>query len=160
MSDMLKRGIGSKLKMVFWLTPEMIEAFCHLQEAFTEAPFLIYFDPDKQISLEKDLSGFTIAGIISQLVDSKQDLAAQSLAPIEGTPSLRNWHPVIFWMRSMTPVERNYTVSDQEMLALVMSYKHWLHYLEGARYPVTVLTDHYNLQRIMSTKVYMGRQAR
>jgi hypothetical protein len=32
----------------------------------------------------------------------------------------------------MTPAERNYGVGDTEMLAIVMAFKQWRHYLEGA----------------------------
>jgi hypothetical protein len=60
----------------------------------------------------------------------------------------------------MSPAERNYAVGDQEMLAIVMSCHHWRHYLEGARHPVEVLTDHHNLQRFMTTKSLTGRQVR
>ncbi len=52
----------------------------------------------------------------------------------------------------MAPAERNYMVGDQEMLAIVMSCRHWRHYLVVDWYSVVVLTDHYNLQRFMSTK--------
>jgi hypothetical protein len=58
----------------------------------------------------------------------------------------------------MSLAKRNYTVGDQEMLAIVMSYRHWRHYLEGARHPVEVLTDHHNLQRFMTTKSLTGWQ--
>ncbi len=60
----------------------------------------------------------------------------------------------------MPPAERNYTVVDQEMLAIVMSCRHWQHYLEGAWHPVEVLTDYHNLQRFMTTKSLTGWQAR
>jgi hypothetical protein len=60
----------------------------------------------------------------------------------------------------MLQAERNYAVGNQEMLAIVMSCCHWCHYLEGARHPVEVLTDHYNLQRFMTTKSLTRRQAR
>jgi hypothetical protein len=56
--------------MVFWPTVEMINAFWCLQQALTEAPVLIHFDPKKRICLVTDSSGFAIAGIISQLADS------------------------------------------------------------------------------------------
>jgi hypothetical protein len=60
----------------------------------------------------------------------------------------------------MAPAERNYTVDDQEMLAIATSCRHWRHYLEGARHPVEVLTDSHNLQRFMTNKALTGCQAR
>ena len=46
------------------------------------------------------------------------------------------------------------------MLAIVESMRHWRHYLEGARHPIQVLSDHKNLTTFMSTKVLNRRQAR
>jgi hypothetical protein len=60
----------------------------------------------------------------------------------------------------MSLVEWNYAVGNQEMLAIFMSC-HYLHfYIRGARHPVEVLTDHHNFQRFMTTKLFMGCQAR
>ncbi len=38
------------------------------------------------------------------------------------------------------------------MLAVVMSYCHYHHYVKGAGHPVKVLTYHHNLERFMTTK--------
>jgi hypothetical protein len=38
--------------------------------------------------------------------------------------------------------------------------KHWRHYLEGAKHPVRILSDHKNLEVFMSTKLLNRRQAR
>src|SRR5207244_2231230 len=53
-----------------------------------------------------------------------------------------HWHPVAFWSRKMILAERNYETHDAELLAIVMSFKHWRHYLEGAKFPIVVITDH------------------
>jgi hypothetical protein len=58
----------------------------------------------------------------------------------------------------MSTAERNYTVGDQEMLAIVISFCHWRHYLEGARHPVEVLTDYHYLQKFMTNKSLTGWQ--
>src|SRR5437016_12340465 len=60
----------------------------------------------------------------------------------------------------MTPAERNYDTHDQELLAIVKSFKQWRHYLEGSRHPIVVLADHANLQYFMTTKELSRRQAR
>jgi len=46
------------------------------------------------------------------------------------------------------------------MLAIISSFAHWRHYLEGARHTVTVYTDHKNLEVFMSTKILNRRQPR
>ena len=70
------------------------------------------------------------------------------------------WKPVAFYSRKLSAAEKNYDTGDQEMLAIVESLKEYRHYLEGARYAVTVLTDHFNLQMFLTTKELNRRQAR
>ena len=60
----------------------------------------------------------------------------------------------------MIQAERGYETHDAELLAIVMAFKQWRHYLEGSRYPIEVITDHNNLKYFMTTKELNGRQAR
>ncbi len=84
MSDVLKSGKANQFTVAFQPTPEMVEAFRRLQQAFTKAPVLINCDPNKPICLETDLSGFAIAGIILQMANNSRDQAAESLATSGG----------------------------------------------------------------------------
>jgi RNase H-like domain found in reverse transcriptase len=110
---------------------------------------LQHFDPEKQIRLKTDASGFAIAGILSQLGD-----------PTESYKGDTYWHPVAFWSQKMIPAERNYKTHDQELLAIVKSFKYWHYYLEGSRHPITVLVDHANLRYFITTKELLRRQVR
>jgi hypothetical protein len=56
------------------------------------------------------------------------------------------WHPVAFLSKALNPVERNYKIHDTEMLAIIRGLEEWRHYLEGARHPVEIWTDHKNLK--------------
>jgi hypothetical protein len=146
MTAMLKGGKEGKIFGPFEPTTEMKEAFRRLQSEFTKAPVLAHFDYEKPIRLETDASGFAIAGIISQP-------AAWPTSGKEGRRVKdRDWHPIGFWSRTMADAERNYSVGDQEMLAIVEACRHWRHYMEGSKYPVRVLTDHHNLQGFMKDK--------
>src|SRR5436190_23265350 len=60
----------------------------------------------------------------------------------------------------MTSAERNYDTHDQELLAIVKSFRQWRHYLEGSRHPIMVLVDHANLRYFMTTKKLSRQQAR
>ena len=71
-----------------------------------------------------------------------------------------HWHLVAFWSQKMIAAEQNYEVHNQELLAIVESFKHWHHYLEGSRQPIKVLTDHANLRYFMVTKELSRRQVR
>ena len=69
-------------------------------------------------------------------------------------------HPVAFHSRKLSPAERNYDIHDKELLAIVVAFMEWRHYLAGTEKPVTVYTDHQNLQYFLTTKVWTHRQIR
>jgi hypothetical protein len=154
MTDMLKEGRNSCFLGPFLPIPAMKPSFARLYDAFTKAPVLAPFDPAKPIHFETDASGFAIIGIISQQHDKVYGVAEGAVRSAKGNQSASKgrWHPVALWTRSMSLTKPNYTIGNQEMLSIVMSCDHWRHYLEGARQPVEVLTDHHNLQRLMTTK--------
>ena len=63
-----------------------------------------------------------------------------------------------FHSRKLAPAERNYDIHDKELLAIVVAFMQWRHYLEGREKPVTVYTDHQNLQYFLTTTVWSHRQ--
>jgi len=67
---------------------------------------------------------------------------------------------VVFWSRKFSGTELGYGTPDHELFAIVESFKHWRHYLDGSRYAVEVLSDHSNLQAFMRQVKLNGRQAR
>jgi len=69
-------------------------------------------------------------------------------------------HPVAFHSRKLSPAERNYDIHDKELLAIIVAFMKWRHYLEGTEKPVTVYTDHQNLQYFLTMKVWTHRQIR
>ena len=78
-----------------FLTPEAKLAFSRLRQAFTKAPILHHFDPERYIRIETDASGYAIGGILSQL-----------------TSESGQWHPVAFFFRKMIPAETRYKTHD------------------------------------------------
>lgn len=119
------------------------DVFELLKKAFTGAPILRHFDPALPIILECDASDFAIAGIISQLEPTTNDL-----------------RPVAFYARTMIDAELNYDIYDKELLAIVEAFKQWRAYLEGAAFKIQVYSDHNNLQYFTTTKLLSRRQAR
>ncbi len=71
-----------------FLTPNASAAFTQLRQAFTEAPTLRHFEPDYYIRIETDASGYTIGGVLSQLITETG-----------------KWHPVAYFSRKMIPAE-------------------------------------------------------
>jgi RNase H-like domain found in reverse transcriptase len=47
------------------------------------------------------------------------------------SPEDDKWHPITFYSKSLTTVERNYEIHDKEMLAIVWALEEWRHFLEG-----------------------------
>jgi len=72
----------------------------------------------------------------------------------------RKWHPVAFYSKSLSSMERNYEIHDKEMLAIICVPEEWRHFLEGATHPVEIWTDHKNLKYFMTAKKLSCRQAR
>ena len=142
LTDLLKGSKGGKKPGPLVMTDAATKAFYQLRDAFLGAPILRHFEPALKIRVETDASGFALAGILSQLFEDQK------------------WHPIAFWSRKMMPAEQNYETHDQELLAIVMAFKQWRHYVEGAANPVEVLTDHNNLKGFMNVKSLNGRQAR
>ena len=69
-------------------------------------------------------------------------------------------HPCAFLSKRLSSVERNYDVGNRELLAAKVALEIWHHWLEGAKHPFLVWTDHKNLEYIRSAKRLNPRQAR
>ena len=132
--------------VLFPLAPNGTEdkAFEALKEAFTKAPVLAHFDPDRETWVETDASDYIAAGVLSQ--KDNEDIL----------------RPVAFMSHKMTPQECNYEIYDKELLAIVRAFEEWHPELAGTPVgdPVKVLTDHKNLEHFMTNKQLNRRQAR
>jgi hypothetical protein len=74
-----------------------------------------------------DASQFAIGAVLSQQVDDQ-------------------WKPVAFLSKSLSETQRNYQIYDRELMAIVLAFKAFRHYLIGHSLPMEVWTDHANLQ--------------
>jgi len=74
-------------------------------------------------------------------------------------PREEKWHLVAFYSKSLSLVEQNYEIHDKEMLTIICALEKWRHFLEGARHPVEIWTDHKNLEYFMTAKKLNRRQA-
>ena len=119
------------------------EAFDKLKELVTSSPVLVLPNSEQPFRVEADGSGVATGAVLSQL--SSDD---------------RKWHPVAFQSKSLSEVERNYEIHDTEMLAIIRALEEWRHYLEGARQPIEIWTDHKNLEYFRTAQKLNRRQAR
>ncbi len=139
MYDLLKKDVP------FNWTNEHQRIFEELKEAFSTAPILRHYDPSLQAIVECDASNTVVGGILSQYF------------PENGKQIL---HPVAYFSKKMSPAECNYGIGDKELLAIVLCFKEWHHFLEGTQHPVLVYSDHSNLQKFRTTKILSGREIR
>uniref|UniRef100_A0A7N8YQF8 Gypsy retrotransposon integrase-like protein 1 n=1 Tax=Mastacembelus armatus TaxID=205130 RepID=A0A7N8YQF8_9TELE len=137
----LHRLTSSKVR--FGWTPDAQETFDRLKELFTTAPILKFPNVDLPFLVEVDASDTGVGAVISQ-----KD-PADSLV-----------HPCAFFSKKLSPHERNYDVGNKELLAVKLALEEWRHWLEGAKHPFTVLTDHKNLEYLRTAKRLNSRQAR
>ncbi|KAK3521377.1 hypothetical protein QTP70_004115 [Hemibagrus guttatus] len=134
--------LRNKPKSLAW-SPAAGKAFNLLKRAFTTAPLLVHPDPDKPFIVEVDASTTGVGAVLSQQ---------------QGNPS--RLHPCAFFSRKLIPAERNYDIGNRELLAVKLALEEWRHWLEGAKHPFTVLTDHKNLEYLRAAKRLNPRQAR
>jgi len=111
--------------------------------AVTTVPVLVSPQGSEPFHIEANSFDFAFRAVLSQQL-----------------PGEEKWHPVAFYSKSLSPVERNYEIHDKEMLAIICVLEEWRHFLEGARHPVKIWTDHKNLEYFMTAKKLNCRQAR
>ena len=88
--------------------------------ALTNAPVLVMPDYSKPFELIADACGFGI-----------------------GAALLQEGQPVAYLCKQFSDAERNYTVGEQELLAVVHAMRTWRCYLEGVNADMlTVVTKH------------------
>ena len=118
--------------------------FTKLRQVFVKALILHYFDLERYIRIETDVSSYAIGRVFNQLI----------------LDDLGQWHLVAFFLQRMIPAETRYETHDGVVLAIVEAFKTWKHYLEGFQHEVFVLIDHNNLCQFINTKSLSSRQVR
>ncbi|KAF8750840.1 hypothetical protein RHS01_09082 [Rhizoctonia solani] len=109
-----------------WDTREQ-EAFQGLKDAITNTPVLCHADPAKPYFLETDASG-------------------RHWVYTQPTAGRRTTTPPGFPVRIIQRCQQNYNTHDKELLAIIWSFEYWRIFLEGTEHPITVFTDHCNLE--------------
>ena len=126
-----------------WIwTVDQHTAFENLKAAYVSKPVLLMPDRTKPYEIKCDASLFTTGAILLQ-----QD-------------TNRDWHPVAYHSKSMSPTERNYQVYDRELMAVIRSLREWRCYIYGSDYTTIVWTDHHNLTYYTHPQKLTRRQVR
>ena len=61
-------------------------------------------------------------------------------------------YPIAYFLKRLSPAKCNYEIYDKELLAIIRCFEQWRPELEGAGFPIKVLSDHKNLQYFTTTK--------
>ncbi|CAI7873722.1 unnamed protein product [Closterium sp. NIES-53] len=109
------------------------------QIALTTAPVLILPDPDRDYVVEADAINQAVGAVLMQ--DHGNGL-----------------QPIAYLSTKLHGAELNYPIHDKEALAIVVAFKAWRCYLEGAK--TTVYTDHCSLKYLKSQPTLSRRQER
>ena len=80
-------------------------SFQKLKHAFLTAPLLAQFDSEQSIFMKTDVSDYAVSEILSQ---RSTDI---------------HHHSVAFFSCKLQSAEQNYSMSDQELLTIVASFK-------------------------------------
>nr|XP_050022662.1 uncharacterized protein LOC126516584 [Dermacentor andersoni] len=119
--------------------PEQDDAFRALSKALVDTAELKLPDLNREFVVQADASDLGIGAVLLQ----------------EHEDVLR---PVAFASRSLTPAERNYSVTERECLAIVFALRKFDHYVDGV--PFVVETDHMALTWLKRLREPSGRLAR
>lgn len=129
---------GKKKKFVW--SQEAQAAFELLKESLLTAPVLIQPDFKKHFFIQCDASTTGIGSVLFQKSDDGSE------------------HPIAYYSHKLTGSQRNYSVTELECLAAVLSIKKFRCYVEG--HPFTVITDHNSLKWLMDQKDLTSRLTR
>ena len=105
------------------------EAFEKLKTQLASGATLAYFSPDAKVELMADASPVGLGVVLVQELDGERQVVAYA-------------------SRTLSPVERCYSQTEREALALVWACERFRMYLLGKRF--TLLTDHKPLEVIYS----------
>lgn len=139
--DLLKIKRSDNNKKIQW-TEECENVFKEIKSYLVNPPTLTLFDPNKKIRVSADASSYGLGGVIEQFeVETKQ------------------WKPLSYASRSLTPTEMNYAQIEKEALALTWACEKFAMYLDGLR-NFELRTDHQPLTSILGNKAIADLTAR
>lgn len=124
----------------FQWTENCQEAFERLKEQLTEAPVLVRADINQPFVVPTDASNTHVGGVLSQIQADGSNRA------------------IGYFSHKFKAAETRYATTDREALAVVLTCRHFHHYLLGTRF--TIITDHQPLTSIFKKKTKSPRMNR
>lgn len=137
-SNIPKTGPKRKIYIIKTLLGHLSTAektvFDSLQEILSKFSYLIYYDPERQLYMDIDVSKKREFGAILYYIrgDPPPD------NPIASTVI----QPILYLSRLLTDAETRYWPTELEIAGLVWVFKKTRHYVDSARKPTIVYIDH------------------
>ena len=116
-----------------WLWGEtQPKAFMETKQLLSSTPILSLYDQKRPTRVSADASSFGLGAVLMQQHSDKQ------------------WRPIAYASRAMTPTEQRYAQVEKEALAVTWACERFLHYLLGL--PFEIETDHKPLVSLLGNK--------
>ena len=77
-------------------------------------------DLDKEMRIKVDASDYVTGGVLSIKWNNEK------------------WRLVVYLLKLLNEIERNYKIHDKEMLAVIRDLENWKHLLEGVRFGLII----------------------
>ena len=137
LTDLLKRD--GRIKVT--LSEREINSFNELKRLLTSNTVVKHPDQNKVFYVKSDAGPQAVGAVLSQFHDSLE-------YPVAYTSSKLNIH------------QRNYGQTKKELLAVVIAFETWRHYLIDTKFPIVLVTDCTAVRDIMKKKKLTGIFAR
>lgn len=131
-------ALTTKGNSFIW-TQECQQSFEYLRSILISDHVLILPEYDSPFRVEADASKYGVGGVLSQFRDG-------------------SWRPVSYFSKHLSKTEVNYSASEREMLAIVLSVERFKQYLYGREF--VILSDHQPLKFLLTADVPNARLAR
>lgn len=138
-------GLTSK-SAAFKLTDEHKRAIDQLKDALVKDCLLNHFRAGLPTKLSCDASDKAIGGVLMQ---------EETITHEGSSVETKSWRPVSYYSQVLLDHQRNYTVSEKELLGILIGITKFRHYLEGQEFIVE--TDHHALCQLPNLKFKNGR---
>jgi hypothetical protein len=126
-TEKLSDGLKGKGKNWKW-TSEMVKEFEEIKEELRKLKKLLLADYDKPFMLRTDASNTGLGAVLLQEDENKE------------------WKPIQWASKKLTPTERRYGITEKEMYAVVWGIKKFEYELRGRKF--RLVTDHKALTEI------------
>ena len=123
------RKLLSSKRLWLW-GPSQHAALKKLKHELTQPTVLIVYDPDAKQKIAADASAYRLGAVLLQQYSATQ------------------WKPIVYASRSMSDIEKRYSQTEKEALAIVWACKKFLDYIVGKL--IQLETDHKPLAPLLS----------